>query len=437
MATATLVSADGVITTNVGRLYATMERLLGRPLSPAERASLQSSFLGISTGTVNPGDLITADLFNAMRSDINNLAERLAAVEGTSGGPTITDILPKDGVEVNKPMRIEGRNFDREPRRNRVFVGGTEILGVQQQSTTTALFVSVPDIFAGLPQRFDVVVELPDGRRSNAFPTVVRPAQIVQGGTFPIGSAAVPIGNILVGQTLMMTWPVTARTLVDDTLDVEALVTRANGANVAAWLATASFPTGNPMPIGVGLTVRISLRVTVPAGATDAELQIRVTSRLDPGISSVSSAVPVRVNAPIEASDPRVTIKLDRNPLGDAVRNGKVTIDGVEDDGLLVKEGQAGEFTVTAQNARVDGANADFEYEVSVDPAGDWILDQPIPPNSLGVAPGIGAKVTMMLTNNGGGVGDTARLRFKVSQTKTMGGLAAYSAFHVIPMKIV
>lgn len=75
-------SAPRVITASTGRLVETVEGLLRRSLTDTERLNFTARLGDINTTTVAPGDLITADLFNDLRADLDNLSLRLAKLEG-------------------------------------------------------------------------------------------------------------------------------------------------------------------------------------------------------------------------------------------------------------------------------------------------------------------------------------------------------------------
>lgn len=71
-----------IITASTGRLIETVEGLLRRSLTDVERLNFTTRLVDINTTPVAPGDLITADLFNNLRADIDSLALRLAKLEG-------------------------------------------------------------------------------------------------------------------------------------------------------------------------------------------------------------------------------------------------------------------------------------------------------------------------------------------------------------------
>lgn len=112
MATNPPATGARVVSATTERLFETVEALFGRPLTEAERLSFTTRLAGINTTAVAPGDLITADLFNALRADINDLALRLASIEATAtlGAPIITAITPAD-LTAGETITIEGRNL--------------------------------------------------------------------------------------------------------------------------------------------------------------------------------------------------------------------------------------------------------------------------------------------------------------------------------------
>lgn len=87
-----------IISASTGQLFKTVEGLLGRTLNDSERLSFTTRLAGINTTLVAPGDLITADLFNALRADINDLSIRLAKLE--EGKDTPPNSLNEEAVKI-------------------------------------------------------------------------------------------------------------------------------------------------------------------------------------------------------------------------------------------------------------------------------------------------------------------------------------------------
>ena len=63
-------------------------------LSEAERQALLSQLIDIRADGVAPGDLITAELFNEILSDINDLKIRMAGLEAGSSALILSAISP-------------------------------------------------------------------------------------------------------------------------------------------------------------------------------------------------------------------------------------------------------------------------------------------------------------------------------------------------------
>jgi hypothetical protein len=90
------------ITTDSGAIAVPMSTILDAlegVLTDAEREALMGQIIGLRPAGVAPGDLIEAELFNKVMSDINDLLLRVAALEGASDmtpkTPVITQIVPQ------------------------------------------------------------------------------------------------------------------------------------------------------------------------------------------------------------------------------------------------------------------------------------------------------------------------------------------------------
>lgn len=98
-----LYTDPSIISASTGQLFETVEGLLGRTLSDSERLSFTTRLAGINTTLVAPGDLITADLFNTLRADINDLSLRLAKLEEIKKTPPSP--IEKAGKEAARILR--------------------------------------------------------------------------------------------------------------------------------------------------------------------------------------------------------------------------------------------------------------------------------------------------------------------------------------------
>jgi hypothetical protein len=410
-------------------------------LTDEEREALFAELVNLSPGAVAPGDLITAQLFNTMREDINDIAIRLSALEGEAGGPILESLTPSSTVAINGLLIVRGRNFDPIRSQNTVSIGEVDVTQFRPDSTATSLIFPVPDLFTGLPKTLPVRVSA-GGRTSNALSITVQPQDQVQQGNFSVGSGVATAGTITIGQAIAITWPVQALTTLPDSVALEVLAGAVNGASASAWLASVAFTPPSPMSILAGQTKPVRADLTVPGGATSVQLSLRVTSG-DGAIVNTSDPVTIEVGSAIETSDPRIDITYTLGALssGGMVR-GKVTIDGVEADGLLVKKGQNGVVKFHAVDTRSSGSNTNFAVSAEiVAPAnGLTVSGGPNPAASPagGIASGGDLPFDLPLSApSGATTGATARLKVTVNQTKTSSGLTAYKAFKLIPLRKV
>jgi hypothetical protein len=435
-----------VISATTDRLLETVEGLLGRPLTDAERLSFTTRLASINTSAVAPGDLITADLFNALRADVNDLAMRVASVEAINGGPVIDRILPEGAtIRAGSLITIVGRNFASAPRMNKVFLDGVEISGIRLDSTPSELSLPIPATLAGLPRSVDITVETPDGRRSPPRPLRIEAQARIQDGSFLIQPAGGPTGNVVVGAVLSFLFDITAQTLFEDRLTLTVQLTKLAGATEADWRNSLAFAPPSPLPIQAGQTRRVTVTVQVPAGASAADLLLLVTgeavTQTGGTLSAQSETAAIRVGAPVPVSDPRLRFDLDFGPFvgpTSDVRPGPVTIGGITGPGIHVRAGRRGALIIRVTDLRSAGGpvaslqhSAQFDTTVST----NWTIT--LTPTSGQVAAGDNRDIQLDLLNRAGNVGDTAILRYESRQTSTSGGLTTYTGFKSIPVLIV
>lgn len=430
-------------TTDPGTISVPMSSILDAlegVLTEAERTALFEQLIGLRPAGVSPGDLITAELFNQMLSDINDLSIRLTKLEGAAGAPIIDALDPPTTVAVNGILIVTGRNFNPEPRFNIVKIGTVDITQFRVDSSPTHLIFAVPDMFVGLPASFPVRVET-GGSTSNVVPITITEEAKIQNGNFVFGPGQTAGGAVAVGQTLSITWNVQAVTLFDDTVALSLLVGNPQGATAAAWLATVAILPASPLPLLAGQTKQVTMSVTVPSGATSAQLSLRAQSQ-DGNVVNVSDPVGITVGQPVEQSDPRIDMSFNIPGLGGGgMQIGTVTIDGVDASGVLVKKGQNGKLKFNAADKRQSGAAVDFQFSAEiVAPANGLVVGVPVPTTSTAIPAGEDRAFDLPLSAPAGAgsvTGATARLRVTCTQTKTSGGLTSYKAFRLIPLKIV
>lgn len=413
-------------------------------LSPESKAALAVQMELINPPGVKPGDLITADLFNHMLDDIENLMMRVAVLEGAGGGPVITGISPSGGnILTNTTMSILGTGFDVEPNRNVVQLGEAIITQFQAGSNETRLTFSVPDLFSGLPKSVNAFVET-GGKRSNAFAVNLAQAPRTQTGDFDISIFSAPTVVHAGNQLLSFQFDVTADTGLDDEMRYQLDVTNAQGANQAAWRSTVSFSPQAPHPVDPGDIVRVTMTVTAPASATSADLVFKVLG-IDDQAVGVSQVLSWAIGSTFTPSSPLA--RLDFTIAGinqpfTVVED--VTVNGVQyDKGIEVKRGTNAVLNFTLFDERTghasQGTSADYNYTTEIAPStsGWTIMNTPTPAQHTSVAAGATRTYSMRLRNDTGAAAATTLFRMYANQTKASGQLEAFKSYAVIPLILV
>ena len=99
---------------------------------------------------VRPGDLITADFINDIQARLDQLQDRIEALEAISddGSVAITQLIPSgspsDPIVVGEQLQIIGRNFGFSVGGHRVFFDSIQITSFGVNSSDTLLEVTVP-----------------------------------------------------------------------------------------------------------------------------------------------------------------------------------------------------------------------------------------------------------------------------------------------------
>jgi IPT/TIG domain len=286
---------------------------VGDLLTPEQRQELTDQLTSLRPAGVAPGDLITAELFNAMLNNINDLLARVALLEGAEGGPVIERIEPQ-GIEipVGALMTIIGRNFKPGQVENIAMIDNVTISAFNLQSDTTRLVFTVPDSFAGLPRSATVKVKVGEAV-SNSVMVSLAPEIVLQGGNVLIRSIGPALGTITIGGTFNLVWEVNSATRLPADYNFTPVVNNVVGATANAWTSGIQISPTGPIRLQSGVPVSVNMAVTVPAGATSANIALRAAS---PGgdISNTASPIAFVVNAAPELSDSRAVVSLRNLP---------------------------------------------------------------------------------------------------------------------------
>jgi hypothetical protein len=165
---------------------------------------------------VQPGDIISASLFNSILARLDQL-EALIGQVGTGGGTlvAIDGFDPPSQQAIGQALAIIGKNFAFPPNQNVVTIDGVPISTFQVGSTNTRLEVIVPDITAVPVTGKPVNVSVTNSQGAAQRPYKVMPANPVVGSPPTIssvtkvdGTFAVKIGeDALINGTNFSTTP--------------------------------------------------------------------------------------------------------------------------------------------------------------------------------------------------------------------------------------
>ena len=308
-----------VISATTDRLLETVEGLLGRPLTDAERLSFTTRLASINSSAVAPGDLITADLFNDLRADINALAMRLALLEGMGAAPVLSRVEP-GGVDlpVGSLLTLVGSGLRPDFADTQVLMDNVVVLdnasmnAFNIESDDNRLIFPVPNRFTGLPRPVSVRVRSA-GATSNALTIRLAPEAIIQSGNVFVLAPGDALGTILVGNTYTLRWKVISRTRLPATYSFTTSVTEVVGASETLWRNGISLSETGPVELQPFVERVVTMSVKVPAGATSANISMRAANA-DQSLANGGSPIAFIVGSVAEVSDPRGLVAIRTIP---------------------------------------------------------------------------------------------------------------------------
>ena len=367
-------------TTDPGTISVPMSSILDAlqgVLTDAERTALFEQLIGLRPSGVAPGDLITAELFNQILSDINDLSIRVASLEGASGGPVIERIEP-DGVDkpVNSLLTIIGSNFRPDEPDTFVSFGTINISDFFVDSDEHNMLLPVPVGFGQLPVTVPVSVTC-RGKKSNAINITVVDQVITPTGNLNIQYHGGDLGTIEIGNTYDLIWRLHSQLNVSRTFTLEPVVTGIVGSNANAWTAGIVLPAG-PVTLEPGAIQDVTMKVTVPANAQNASINLHAESTTDTINGLAQSPFELEVGAATPVSDLRATVST--LPLNTPeVRRGTVVVEGQSLQGFKIQPGKTVDLTLqvgtTAANAPTGPGGGFYLFKAAMEDgaqAGRW-----------------------------------------------------------------
>lgn len=137
--------------------------------------------------TVKPGDLITAELINAIMRAVESLDKRVAALESGvagEGSVVITEIKPSGPLHIGDILTVLGRNFDFSTGYHQVFIGDTKISEFLEGTNDNQLKFKIP-YFQNVPvSGKDMVLKVFNQKTTDQVTIALLPTSMPLEGNF-------------------------------------------------------------------------------------------------------------------------------------------------------------------------------------------------------------------------------------------------------------
>ncbi|GAA0331805.1 hypothetical protein GCM10009087_47480 [Sphingomonas oligophenolica] len=276
-------------------------------LTDEERTALYEQLVGLRPSTVAPGDLITAELFNQVRSDINDLVRRVTLLESASNTtpklPIIHQIVPQI-VHSGDQLMVLGENLNPELL-NRIQVNDTPvaIADLLTGSGPTQLIFAAPGII-GLPPAGTVVILTISNAAGSAQATYTQLPGISSNISVNVGfvpKSFTPNQSLAPTTDYAFTYELQIHSSQDETFQ---LVPHIEGGWTATVKDTDQIPATAASAVN-GLTVQKVITVHTPAnggGAGNLVLELKGTKF--PGFTQSSQPLPLALGTkPVLPSD--------------------------------------------------------------------------------------------------------------------------------------
>ncbi len=364
---------------------------------------------------VRPGDLITADQYNALIQVIEDHEQRLRALEALTQAaqrvPVITDLIPSNELRVGQRLTVVGYNFAAPADANTVTIAGTRVFAFDASSNTTQLVFGVPDVrFSGDRFTTTITVQNSFGSASRSF--TILPAEVIPQGRVTIATDQTnsALGTASPGATLVWAFNVTSETNIAESYQVSLVVVEVTGATTSEqWTRgmRVNGPSGALATAPVQLTpfipTRFTVAMTVPAGvsATDRiRFSIRAASVNNTALTQSSEVADVVANQRPSApgGDPRVTWVCATSTVPTNTNPARRVADPAT--GIEHVEIPFGGMALVEMRATF-GVAGDYAHSVSISSGSSWqIVNGPAPAASLGRTAGQNVLIGTVLRLN-------------------------------------
>lgn len=239
--------------------------------------------MAIAIQRVQPGDLITASLFNDLVGHLEGLEARVKALEetgdGGAGAVVITALSPSP-VRVGQDLTIVGENFGFTIGAHRVRFNGVPPPAFRAGSGDTVLICQVPEL-SGLKEEGTPVTLTVNNATSTASRVVtVRPPELAQAGNIDLVYRGASPDPLTAGVVNEFEFQLDSDALLPATMEIGNFQPRTTAGAPLAWptavlnAARVEIPS-DQVTVAPGAQVTFFLRVSIPAGTNGTTFVVR------------------------------------------------------------------------------------------------------------------------------------------------------------------
>jgi hypothetical protein len=275
---------------------------------------------------VQPGDLITSDLFNQLLDAFNDLSARVTVLEGSGsiGDVAILGLVPGSGiVRLGDQLTVVGYGFGLSVGGCRAFIDDVEIGQFLAGSNDEQLIFTVPLAVGGafpvppLGRSGTLVVRGPRGQAKRDLTILPQKAAPPGGLGVQVAFLDASPNPVVAGQPAKFRFNATS--IVSAPITVTPSVVFSGVANPGPWQTTASFAQGDGAPLAGGTfdlrggevnhTFALLLG-TVPAGTNGMTVSyvVNLASNDAAPVTGASSVMSFTVGAAAPVPDPNIAV---------------------------------------------------------------------------------------------------------------------------------
>jgi hypothetical protein len=290
--------------------------MLGQIFKPDVVSILRQKLSGdtapaVIVDTVQPGDLITADLMNQVLLVLADLQRRVSALEssGTTTKRTqINDLIPSGSRRVGDILHIIGEGFS-APGGNKVLIDSIQVVPSFGVDGDKELIVTIPNLsVSSVGRTVTVLVSNLNGTDTMDF-NVLPGLPTLPAGQLFVSLVAGPSGEVKAGDRYTFEYRVRAMVNLAERYTLQ-------GTTDAGWKTEIVNSSGNLItdpkleipsaPPPDGTTAQVFVRVTVPdvPDSTSTKLRLSVKSVQNSALTGTSAGEELKVGAAAPSPEP-------------------------------------------------------------------------------------------------------------------------------------